>query len=68
MNYCIIELEHLAVVAAVKHFSFYLRSKPFKVVTDQQSSLLYVDKMKDSKAPLMTWALSFLLYKYEIVH
>ena len=48
-NYSVTELECLAVVEAVKHFSFYLESKPFKVVTDHRS-FLYLDKMKDSKA------------------
>ena len=66
-NYFVTELECLVVVAAVKHFSFYLESKHFKVVTDHRS-LLYLDKMKDSKARLTRWALSLQPYRYEIVH
>ena len=64
MNYTV---TCLVVVAAVKHFSFYLESKPFKVVTDHRS-LLYLDKMKDSKACLTRWALSLQLYIHKIVH
>ena len=62
-NYSVTELEYLAVVAAVKHFSFHFESKPFKVVTDHPS-LLYLDKMKDSKARLTRWALSLQPYRY----
>ena len=60
-NYSVTELECLAVVATVKHFSFYLESIPFKVVTDHRS-LLYLDEMKDSKARLTRWALSLQPY------
>ena len=48
-NYSVSELECLAVVAAIKHFSFYLESKPFKVITDHRN-LLYLDRIKDTKA------------------
>ena len=38
-NYSTPELECLAVVAAVRHFPYYLESLPFKVITDHRSLL-----------------------------
>ena len=66
-NYSTTKLEYLAVVSAVKHFAFYLKSLPFKVITDHRS-LVYLDKMKNSTSRLTRWALTLQPFVYKIVH
>ena len=66
-NYSTTELECLAVVAAVKHFAYYLESLPFKVITDHRS-LLYLDKMKNSTSRLTRWALTLQLFVFGVIH
>ena len=66
-NYSTTELECLAVVAAVRHFPYYLESLPFKVITDHRS-LLYLDKMKNSSSRLTRWALTLQPFVFDIIY
>ena len=51
----------------MRHFSYYLESLPFTIITDHHC-LLYLDKMKDTKARLTHWALILQPYSYKILH
>ena len=64
-KYSVTEQECLAVIAGVRHFSFYLEGAPFTIVTDHHC-LRYLDCMKDQKSRLTRWALTLQPYHYKV--
>ena len=64
-KYFVTEQECLAVIAGVRHYSFYLEGAPFTIVTDHHC-LQYLDRMKDQKSRLTRWALILQPYHYKV--
>ena len=55
-NYGITELECLSVIDAVEHYYAYLKSQPFKIITDHQA-IKYIQNFKHQNPRLMRWSL-----------
>ena len=66
-NYCIIELELLALVDRYQRFLIYLRDREFKVYTDH-SNLQYVMNNNKLSPRATRWALKLSAFKMRIVH
>ncbi len=61
------QLECLALVEAIKHFSIYLSGAQFHAQTDSRA-LTFVQKFKEQNRLLMRWALSLQEYSFTIEH
>ena len=66
-NYNVTELECLAVIDAIKHFSPYLHGYKFTIHTDH-SSLKYLLTAKDLKGRAARWALTLQGFDFTILH
>jgi len=66
-NYCVTELECLAVVLALKKFRPYIEGQEFTIVTDH-ASLQWLMRQQDLSGKLSRWALKIQGYKFNIVH
>ena len=66
-RYSATELEGLAVVAAVEHFSYYLVCRPFKIQTDHRA-LSFLNTTKHLNGRLAGWALRLQHYSFNIVY
>lgn len=61
IHYTVTELELLALVLSIEHFSIYLLGTQFKVFTDHKA-LLQVAKLKTANGRLARWALFLQSY------
>ena len=66
-RYSATELEGLAVVAAVEHFSYYLVCRSFKIQTDHRA-LSFLNTTKHLNGRLAGWALRLQHYSFNIVY
>ena len=65
-NYSVNELEALAVISGIKHFSVYLYGRKFKVFTDN-SSITWLYSQKQPKGRISRWILKLQEYDFDIV-
>ncbi|CAG2254580.1 unnamed protein product [Mytilus edulis] len=68
-NYCIRDLEYLALVEGVKQYHVYLASRKFTIYTDHEA-LLHTQKLTKEKITgrLARWAMFLQSYDYEIIY
>ena len=66
-NYSTIERECLAIVFGVQRFKYYLLGKEFFLEVDHRP-LIYLNKLKNSNARLMRWALALQPYRFTLIH
>lgn len=66
-NYSVIELELLAIVAAVKAFRVYLYGRYFVLITDHRA-LTYLFSMKDCGSRLFRQRIELMEYNFKIIY
>ena len=66
-NYSTIERECLAIVFGIQRFKFYLLGKEFFLEVDHRP-LIYLNKLKNTNARLMRWALTLQPYRFTLIH
>lgn len=66
-NYSVIELELLAIVAAVKAFRVYLYGRYFVLITDHRA-LIYLFSMKDCGSRLFRQRVELMEYNFKIIY
>ena len=66
-NYSTIERECLAIVFGIQRFKYYLLGKQFFLEVDHRP-LIYLNKLKNSNARLMRWALALQPYRFTLIH
>ncbi|CAC5384529.1 unnamed protein product [Mytilus coruscus] len=68
-NYCIRDLEYLALIEGVKQYHVYLATRKFRIYTDHEA-LLHIQKITKEKSTgrLARWAMFLQSYDYEIIH
>ena len=66
-NYSASELECLAIVKAIDHFTIHLLGKPFTVVTDHRA-LATLQTPNKLNGRLMRWALALQAYNFKVQH
>lgn len=64
-NYCVTELEMLALVRAIDHFSFYLYGRHFLTYTDHKALLSHA-KLKSANTRLMRWSMFLQQYNFTL--
>ncbi|GFT42763.1 hypothetical protein TNCV_2345631 [Trichonephila clavipes] len=64
-NYCITELECLAIVDALDKFYYYLHSKKFIIHTDH-AALVWLKNVKNLRGRLFRWSLKLSMFDYEV--
>lgn len=64
-NYCITELECLAIVDALNKFHHYLFGQKFTIHTDH-AALVWLKNVKNLKGRLFRWSLQLSMYEYDI--
>jgi len=67
LNYTVTELELLAVVAAVEHFSAYLTGTKFHIQTDHRA-LQYLESLKAANSRLARWAMFLQGFDFTIAY
>ncbi|GFW00221.1 retrovirus-related Pol polyprotein from transposon 17.6 [Trichonephila clavipes] len=65
-NYCITELECLAIVDALDKFYYYLHGKKFIIHTDH-AALVWLKNVKNLRGRLFRWSLKLSMFDYETV-
>ena len=62
--------EYWAVVASVRHFSHYLRFKPFEIVTDHKPLLAWRDitTERDGTNRRTRWAMELSTYDFDMIY
>ncbi|GFW64477.1 retrovirus-related Pol polyprotein from transposon 17.6 [Trichonephila clavipes] len=63
-NYCITELECLAIVDALDKFYYYLHGKKFIIHTDH-AALVWLKNVKNLRGRLFRWSLKLSMFDYE---
>jgi len=63
INYCVSELECLAIIEGTRRYHPYLISRPFTIVTDHVS-LTYLNSLKAGKSRLQRSALHLQAYTF----
>ena len=66
-NYTTTEKEALAIVSAVKHFSYYLYGRKFQILTDH-APLRYIFQYKSTIPRITRWTLLLAQFDYEITY
>ncbi|GBO26401.1 Transposon Tf2-6 polyprotein [Araneus ventricosus] len=64
-NYCITELECLAIVDALDKFYYYLHGKKFIIHTDH-AALVWLKNVKNLRGRLFLWSLKLSMFDYEV--
>ncbi|GBL94051.1 Transposon Ty3-I Gag-Pol polyprotein [Araneus ventricosus] len=64
-NYCITELECLAIVDALDKFYYYLHGKKFIIHTDH-AALVWLKNVKNLRGRLFRWSLKLSMFDYEV--
>ncbi|GBM21911.1 Transposon Tf2-9 polyprotein [Araneus ventricosus] len=64
-NYCITELECLAIVDALDKFYYYLHGKKFIIHTDH-AALVWLKNVKKFRGRLFRWSLKLSMFDYEV--
>ncbi|GFV46237.1 retrovirus-related Pol polyprotein from transposon 297 [Trichonephila clavipes] len=64
-NYCITELECLAIVNALDKFYYYLHGKKFIIHTDH-AALVWLKNVKNLRGRLFRWSLKLSMFDYEV--
>ncbi|GBN02709.1 Transposon Ty3-I Gag-Pol polyprotein [Araneus ventricosus] len=64
-NYCITELECLAIVDALDKFYYYLHGKKFITHTDH-AALVWLKNVKNLNGRLFRWSLKLSMFDYEV--
>ncbi|CAC5365054.1 unnamed protein product [Mytilus coruscus] len=68
-NYCIRDLEYLALIEGVKQYHVYLATRKFRIYTDHEALLHIRRSLKEkSTGRLARWAMFLQSYDYEIIH
>ncbi|GFS49380.1 retrovirus-related Pol polyprotein from transposon 17.6 [Trichonephila clavipes] len=64
-NYCITELECLAIVDALDKFYYFLHGKKFIIHTDH-AALVWLKNVKNLRGRLFHWSLKLSMFDYEV--
>ncbi|GFW17500.1 retrovirus-related Pol polyprotein from transposon 17.6 [Trichonephila clavipes] len=64
-NYCITELECLAIVDALDKFYYYLHGKKFIIHTDH-AALVWFKNVKNLRGRLFRWSVKLSMFDYEV--
>ncbi|GFX96247.1 retrovirus-related Pol polyprotein from transposon 17.6 [Trichonephila clavipes] len=64
-NYCITELECLAIIDALDKFYYYLHGKKFIIHTDH-AALVWLKNVKNLRGRLFRWSLKLSMFDYEV--
>ncbi|GFU81073.1 retrovirus-related Pol polyprotein from transposon 17.6 [Trichonephila clavipes] len=64
-NYCITELECLAIIDALDKFYYYLHGKKFIIHTDH-AALVWLKNVKNLRGRLFHWSLKLSMFDYEV--
>ncbi|GFW86161.1 retrovirus-related Pol polyprotein from transposon 17.6 [Trichonephila clavipes] len=64
-NYCITELECLAIIDALDKFYYYLHGKKFIIHTDH-AALVWLKNVKNLRGRLFCWSLKLSMFDYEV--
>ncbi len=66
-NYAAQDLEGLALVKTIHHFSFFLYGRPFEVITDHKS-LTFITTGPQRNRRILRWALELTNYLFSVVY